>query len=498
MKFKIKLSKSPALPVILATTVGLVAVSGDSFWIDEGLSATKATTLTIGGAWSELRTEANTNMHMLLYMFCLWSWEKLFGSSEWAMRAMNIPFFVLGVVSLWFAVRKEQCLFVLVLCLSSPFLWFYLNEARPYMMVFGLSAVVTSSIVYWLENRHRSDFPWTLWTWTISVSCGLLAWTHVVGLVFELWAALLLLALAGFKGIWHIFLRAPWAVITVTASNVVLVAYVVWTKSQGVDANPLGSSGLLGALFCVYEFGGFAGLGPDRIQLRASALEAFGKSAVPLALLALSWAGVFFFAWRGTWVKERRTFLSIGLFLIALPLATFLLLGHLQDTRFVPRHATPSYPAFIVIVAILLSNAWSLNMRGKVAVGVLISLLLSSSLHLRFSAVHHKDDYRAATAQALASLQAGAHVWWGGDLDTARYYGLPNPAETPRDQRSFETATELRSSMGRTPDIVYLSKFDIYDPTNLIRRFVEKHGYQQSTGPKTFTIWEKPSKTSTR
>jgi hypothetical protein len=128
---------------------------------------------------------------------------------------------------------------------------------------------------------------------------------------------------------------------------------------------------------------------------------------------------------------------------------------------------------------------------GKIAAGCLLGLLLTSSVVLRFSSLHLKDDYRTAASLALESLQSGAHVWWGGDVDTARYYGLPNPADIPRNERSFETAFELRAAPGKTPDIVYLSKFDIYDTDSNIRNLLKEQGYQQRSGPKTFTIWEK-------
>lgn len=87
------------LPILASLGVGMLAVSSDSFWIDERLSAIEAVAPSLGEAWRELRDKANTKMHMLLYMAALWAWEKFFGSSEWALR-LNIPFFGLGVTAL--------------------------------------------------------------------------------------------------------------------------------------------------------------------------------------------------------------------------------------------------------------------------------------------------------------------------------------------------------------------------------------------------------------
>jgi hypothetical protein len=166
--------------------------------------------------------------------------------------------------------------------------------------------------------------------------------------------------------------------------------------------------------------------------------------------------------------------------------------GYVEGVRFLPRYAATSYGAFAVVGATLLCSAWHAGMGGRIASTALLGVLLASSLLLRFSPEHHKDDYRKATAQALELLRRGAHVWWGGDTDTARYYGMANPKSIPRDMRSFETVAELRAAPGKMPDVLYLSKFDIYDPDSAIRNYVQEQGYQQTAGPKTFTIWTKP------
>ena len=50
----------------------------------------------------------------------------------------------------WF----QKCLVLLVL--SSPLAWEYLNEARPYAMQFGMSLVVFFSL-YWLTARDGGN-----------------------------------------------------------------------------------------------------------------------------------------------------------------------------------------------------------------------------------------------------------------------------------------------------------------------------------------------------
>lgn len=482
-----------ALPLVSSALTGLIAVSGDSLWIDEGLSATKAIAPTVGAAWQELITEGSTNMHMLLYMFCLWAWEKLFGSSEWSLRAMNIPFFMLGVTALWLASPKKARASLLVLCLVSPFLWFYLNEARTYSMLFGWSALATAALVYWQRNGQQTSFPWRRWTWVLALSSSAMIWTHVVGLFFEAAIFAFLLFAMRPSGLLRLVRRASLAVLFAILANATLAAYYLWTKSQGVEANPIGRTSLMGVLFWVYEFAGFAGLGPSRDALRSGSFEMLWGYAVPLFLLAVAWMAVAWVGLRKLTKPEITATVAIGSFLVLLPLALFLVAGYVEGVRFLPRYAATTYGAFAVAGSTLLCSAWHAGMGGRVASTTLLGMLLVSSLLLRFSTEHYKDDYRNATAQALETLRRGAHVWWGADIDTARYYGMANPEAIPRDMRSFETVVDLRGAPGKTPDVVYLSKFDIYDPDATIRNYVQEQGYEQTAGPKTFTIWTKPN-----
>src|SRR4051812_33810041 len=73
--------------VLAAFAVCCLAVSGQSFWIDEAAAVTKAIQPTLAGWWHEMATEWGSDKQMPLYMFVLWPWEKIFGSGEWWLRA---------------------------------------------------------------------------------------------------------------------------------------------------------------------------------------------------------------------------------------------------------------------------------------------------------------------------------------------------------------------------------------------------------------------------
>ena len=78
-----------ALPVALlfGLVIACVAISRQSFWIDETETAMKAVQPTLAGWWQLLYAEHNSNLQLPLYMFYIWGWARVFGASEFALRA---------------------------------------------------------------------------------------------------------------------------------------------------------------------------------------------------------------------------------------------------------------------------------------------------------------------------------------------------------------------------------------------------------------------------
>lgn len=481
-------------PILASAAVAIIAVSGDSLWIDEGLSAMKATAPTVQEAWQRLASESSTNLHMLLYMFCLWVWEKFFGASEWALRAMNIPFFVMGVTALWLGVQQRLRVPVLLACLCSPFLWFYLDEARPYTMLFAFSAVVTSCLIYWRDHQHDARFPFLAWAWTLSLALSALIWTHVVGLVFEVAAAVFLFAAGGPLVMRQIATKALLPVLVAALFNVVLFAYVRWTLAEGVTVPSIGKTTLINLLFWVYEFMGFQGFGPNRNDLRSISLTVLQPNLLSFMALSGSWLLFAACGLKKLSGTDFRTLLLTGLTLVVLPLLLFMLIGYLQGTRFLTRYAAASYPPFAVLVAIIASAAWRTSRPGRFSCLLLAGLLSISSLQLRFNPKHDRDDYRTAAHLALQYATRGATVLWAADINSGEYYGINfQTTSTASQQRPFTAGRNLAAWQKNFPDILFLSKPDIYDESGKMAAHARKLGYVESLGPRSFTIFRSPS-----
>src|SRR5216683_3009900 len=129
--------------LVLPVTFGL-AITHQSLWMDEGYTVWFAAHKSIGSFFSTLigAPGATGDPQMLFYLLYMWSWVKVFGESEIALRAANIPFALLFLGAMgWASQRFLKLSNLWVLFCLSPFFWFYLNDARPYLALMTFAAV---------------------------------------------------------------------------------------------------------------------------------------------------------------------------------------------------------------------------------------------------------------------------------------------------------------------------------------------------------------------
>ena len=206
---------------------------------------------------------------MLFYLSYMWGWIKIFGRSEVALRAANIPFFLLLVGSAaWASRRLLQRPYLWVLFCLSPFVWFYLNEARPYAAVtasihggtgFTPGVHFAPSGICFLGSVVLPDrFALCVWrAMSGSVSHPL---DDTVGRGRECQNRFPLPA-HGF----YVTGRCP--VLCCLPAFLVLGGFYAWTSSQGVHKT-IGNPSIVNLAVVAYEFMGFEGLGPPRNELR--------------------------------------------------------------------------------------------------------------------------------------------------------------------------------------------------------------------------------------
>jgi hypothetical protein len=476
-----------------------IAISAQSYWIDEGSTAWKACQPTLGKWWRELMTYKGSDLQMPLYMLFVWGWEKVTGLNEFAMRAGNALWFLLGVIALARAlanrplVRAGVCLALLV----NPFVWYYLDELRPYALQLGASLVVFAAL-YRLGQKPVEPGPERCAVVGLCLGSVLLATGG--GLLGMLWTGAFLgaaaLSVPKDRG-WELA-RHHWISLGLTFSLLFAGGlYYLWTMSVGARAASVGTTDVRNALFIGFELLGFTGLGPGRLAIRTGGLRVFLHwlpllgiyGLVLLILLAQGWKAL------AASTSRRTRFCWVVAFLLVL--GFILAVGVVTPFRVLGRHCTPLLVPILFVLGTGLATVLS---RGgwpaRMIVPLFIGLSLFSDATVRWSERHAKDNYRGAAALGREALARGESVWWNADPQCALVYGVPVLTAATSPQAAvfiIDPAKGFARTLPR-PDLVVASKPDLYDIHGGLAEYLTQAGYHQTAAFTAFTVWRAPGK----
>lgn len=492
--------KFTLLSIFLGLLVGALAVSNQSLWIDEAHSAAKAIQPSLTKWWTTIVQDKGSDLQMPFYMLYLWAWAKVFGTSEIALRAANIPWFMAGLPALLWAFPKEPALSasrmgrhrqfaIATLTLTNAFLWYYISEARPYIVVFAFSALTVACLLRLREESEgaiNSPIWFRLFLLGIVGVCAanLIAvpWAIAAGLAFIFWL--------GIRRALRTATRFPLSSASTICALIALGFYYLWSLRVGARASSVGQTGFVNLAFAFYELLGVAGLGPGRLALREHGAQIIFEYIGPVILgiiAVLILLSAAFIALRKK--ATRRDLIFFGVAAI-LPLAVLIagaVVGHL---RLLGRHFTPLLPFLIILFAIGFERIlFSKRRRLRVAAIVAVIVLLLSALEIRFAQRHQRDDYRSATNLARNAIAANEKVWWIADELTGAYYKLP--LESPNLTLSANL-TENSLETVAMPNLVCFSKPDIYDPQGKIDNYLREQDFKVTRTLPAFRIFERP------
>jgi uncharacterized membrane protein len=475
---------------------GVTALTSQSFWMDEASTATIATQPTLTDWWRLLSHYTGSDTQMPFYMLCIWGWVKLWGCSEWGLRAANLPWLLLGLLAL----PRRQPGFVLALA-ASPFLWFYLNEARPYVMQIGASLMVAGALVRLMElpavvpatakNAERN------WMVVFCFGLAVLSGSSLLGMFWSGAAVGAFLLLQG----WHNsgrLLRASRLPCTLTALFLGgLGGYYLWTIRHGNSATP-GSTGIANVFFIAYELSGLAGLGPGRAEIHGAGLAAFHPVFLPLlTLAALVLASVLLTGMklavrdipRRVWLGCLAPLGAVSVFLMVV--------GVTRHVTMLGRHFAPLGVCFLLCLGwclqkLLEQGGW----RRFLAVSCLLLSLVSAG-SLRWCERHQKDDYRKAAGIIMAAQARGERIWWCADGTSGVYYGVPlTPAQSPVavPGRVWLIANPPAAWLTNNPKptLLLLSKPELHDNKGFVRDFLQRNHFECRQSFSVFTVWIRP------
>lgn len=474
-------AKTITAVLALSAAIAALAVSNQSYWIDEALSLIVAQAPTPSDAWKYMMAVSGSTLQMPLYQLYLYVWHKVFWDGEWVMRASNIPWFLLGQLAFLVLLRNKPklALFACLLAAVSPAVWMYLDETRPYIMQYAAACWLTSAVV----RLTTSDEPTSpLTSVALAGSVVVLFGSSLIGVLWAGAFALALLVLMVRKKFVHSGVSpALWTagILAGVVLGLFATYYAVTWQDAGRGYHRSGSS-LLSLPFLAYELLGFTGFGPGKVELRAAPLRSLAQSApalIPLgaALVAL----VFFAATRSG--KRSRNATSIIAWSIALGLPTIAIFSamFLHDHRPVPRHFLPALPAVILALAAILTQVFEQKSFLWRAAALLLPLLwLTSALNYRWQPSHAKEDYRTAAKIASAALAQGKEVWWAADPAAAHVYLTPIALEEiPGRAWAMQAPSWDAIRFKFPPRVIVLSKPDIYDPQGAVVRYTDENHF---------------------
>jgi hypothetical protein len=473
----------------LALVAAVIAISHQSFWIDEASAALKASHASIAQWWQAMRSDGGSDVQMPFYMLALWGWERLVGPSEWALRAMNVLWLLPGLY--FFACDKVERWLV---ASASAFIWYCLDEARPYAMQIGASLLIFGLVERALISARdeAADVPVLRVSekWLLALGFVVLAGSSLLGAIWA-GAAIGAAGLAAWK--YRRRLRASrlmGPIVVFVGPLAALCFYYGWTLEQGARASTVGRTDVRSLVFIAYELMGFAGLGPGRMELRAGGLSSIPPYVVPLAFLAAA-AGAIVVAGAAYILRrsDRRILLACVVMLGGAAVFLFAV-GCIKEFRILGRHFAPLLPLLLAVQAAGLAVLWR-RRSGKVVALMFLVLALGSALSFRFAPRHAKDDYRSAAAAAQAALKRGERVWWNADTSGALLYGVPLGRSSDSAFMLFNPEEGFATHAPR-PTTVIASKPDIYDSHGALADYLEDNRFQPVASFPAFEVWKHP------
>jgi hypothetical protein len=496
-------AKTPAEPLHASAALllfvvlgGLAMISGDSLWIDELETMRMAQIDVLADAAGAIARSHNSEAQMPGYLMYAWAWEKLAGRNEWALRLSNLPWLLVMVGAAARVSATLKLRLLVPLLLVQPFVWAYADELRPYAMQLAGGALSLWAVTQYVDQRGRG----AAWAASLTLAALLMCLASMLGAVATL-AVYGCIAWTGWRRRWAVDRSATVVLIAGVLLLGALGAYYAQTLMRGAGGAKLWSVGVGNLALVGYEFLGFFGLGPGRDALReaarggGSALAAIYLSYLPMVgslaacylLLALSQTTELF----RDQSRPRLTVAAIAAAVLAFNIIGLLILSVIAEWPFWGRHLAPVFVYWVFLLALAAAAAWRRPL-GRLGVVGLFAALAASSLTLRLAAQHRHDDYRGAARRLEAALDDGRHAWWAArSLADSDLYGKAFRSSAATSQLTvLFNPDDPTIAKAPTPDLIIISKRDVYDAAGAVARYIEERGYRLTLELKAFEFWE--------
>lgn len=481
---------------ILAFVILIFSVSTQSIDMDEAQTWDYARLHSATEVWAELRVDPNSESQMPLGMFAAWAWARIFGTSEVAMRSLNLLWVGVAIAALARVAKQISIPWLPMLFAIQPFVWYSMDHARtPLMQMAGGSLLLACAAEVFAATPR-----WLTAVLLSSSGAIILCGASMLGVVPLIVFAASILVLARWKKMG--LPKAAKITLVLTFGILVLLGlYYISTLIRGAGGVKLWVVSPINVVFVAYEFLGYVGLGPGRQELRDSirsmaALPFFWIYMIGWLALTGAYAAV-----AGAAIKSWFTRLEcsptsampyLWVLCASVSLVSAALLYCLATAVGFPfwgRHLAGTVPFVVAAIGGLIH--WSLEgiwrRLGRVGASALVFLLVVACVFIRLAPFHRHDNYRAAVTAATRLSADGAQIWWAADKSGAEFYGLkfsdvrsgvnyaPNRTEVPDD----------------LPNVLIISRPEAFDQFGIASKIAHSGSYKRSAKFQAFEIWER-------
>jgi mannosyltransferase len=375
---------------ILGAVLRFATLSNQSYWFDEAQAAHELH-LSFG---SMLSSWSANEPNPPLYFLIAWPWAKLFGTGEAGLRSLSA---LLGtaVIPITYLCGRELVsrragLFAAALAALSPFMIWYSQEAREYML---LAALTGASVLFfarsWRHPSRRNLVWWGVFAGLALLTqyfAGFLIAAEAIGLLYRSRGRSTLIAVGAlavveaalvphFVG--HVSHPAAW--IAATGLSLRIQQLPVSFGLGTLYLSPLVSYGLLGAAALAGAVIVLLVIGADSAQLRGAGLAAALAGVVLLVPLVLAALGRDYY--------EARALI----------------------------------PAWIPLAVVLGAACAAPRARvgGMALAGVLLAAFVYAGIRVEHNAQYQRPDWRGVAAALGKASSVRAVVAYDGQFATA-------------------------------------------------------------------------------
>jgi mannosyltransferase len=361
--------------IAVAAAIRIVLIDTQSFWSDEALTSYEVR-LRFGAM---LGTVVHVETTPPLYFVVAWIWAKLFGGGEVALRSISVIAGV-GLVPIAYVSARELSsrwagLLAATFVAVNPFLLWYSQEARAYMLLAALSGASFMWFVLVLRNPTRGRLVW----W---------AGFSAAAVMTHFFAGFLVLPEAA----WLLFrLRSRGAAVAVAVVAFVQAAMLPFAVLDTNSAHGAGWIARIPLRSRLYQT--ISEWTISNLYHRTTATEVLlaGLLTLLIVVALLVFAGD---------RRERRGALVAGA-LAACVFVLPLLLGALGYDYFFSRNLLPAFVPVVVVLAIAFTRprAWGI---GAALATILLALFVYGAVEVQTQARFQRPDWRRV-AQSLGA-----------------------------------------------------------------------------------------------